>query len=195
MAKVTGPLMSMDARGALGKAIVFSNWKGVAVVRQFVIPSNPNTALQQAVRAAFSSAVEVFKTLSAEDKTAWGRRASGLAMSGYNALVKYCSAAIQAGLTWVTINNVNAGAPATANTITVEVTTDADKAVKLEYGTKTGVYTNTKEEVADPGAGLTRDIVMTGLAANTTYFVRATLKTPGATHAGTTGEYTFTTSA
>jgi len=195
MAKVTGPLMSMDARGALGKAIVFSNWKGVAVVRQFVIPSNPNTAAQQSVRAAFSSAVEVFKTLSAEDKTAWGRRASGLAMSGYNALVKYCSAAIQAGKTWVTINNVNEGAAATNSTITVEVTTDALKACKVEYGTKTGVYTATKEEVADPGDLDPRNIVLTGLAANTLYFFRVSLKTPGGTHEGATGEYTAMTAA
>jgi len=41
MAKVTGPLMSMDASGKLGDAIVFSKWKGINYVRQYVIPANP----------------------------------------------------------------------------------------------------------------------------------------------------------
>lgn len=52
MAKVTGPLMSMDARGAFGGTLVFSNWKGRAVVRELVTPANPRAALQIAVRNA-----------------------------------------------------------------------------------------------------------------------------------------------
>jgi len=46
MAKVTGPLMSMSASGKLGDSIVFSIWKGNAYVRQFVVPSNPQTGDQ-----------------------------------------------------------------------------------------------------------------------------------------------------
>lgn len=46
MAKVTGPLMSMDASGKLGDAIVFAKWKGQNYVRQFVIPANPQSASQ-----------------------------------------------------------------------------------------------------------------------------------------------------
>lgn len=38
--------MSMTASGKLGDAIVFSVWKGVAYVRQFVIPTNKMSALQ-----------------------------------------------------------------------------------------------------------------------------------------------------
>jgi hypothetical protein len=43
MAKVTGPLMSMGARGAIGGAIVFGAWKGINTVRELVIPANPQT--------------------------------------------------------------------------------------------------------------------------------------------------------
>jgi hypothetical protein len=50
MAKVTGPLMSMEASGKFGGAIVFSKWKGRAVVRQLVTPANPNSAGQEAAR-------------------------------------------------------------------------------------------------------------------------------------------------
>jgi len=50
MAKVTGPLMSMDASGKFGGAIVFSKWKGRNTVRQLVIPANPNSAGQETAR-------------------------------------------------------------------------------------------------------------------------------------------------
>lgn len=50
MAKVTGPLMSMDARGGFGGTLVFGNWKGRPTVRQLVRPSNPATISQVNVR-------------------------------------------------------------------------------------------------------------------------------------------------
>ena len=50
MAKVTGPLMSMDASGQFGGTIVFSKWKGRNTVRQLVPPSNPRTVGQEDAR-------------------------------------------------------------------------------------------------------------------------------------------------
>lgn len=50
MAKVTGPLMSMDASGKFADALVFSKWKGRPTVRQLVTPSNPMSADQVAAR-------------------------------------------------------------------------------------------------------------------------------------------------
>lgn len=46
MAKVTGPLMSMSASGKIADSIVFFGWKGTNVVRQWLKPSNPQTATQ-----------------------------------------------------------------------------------------------------------------------------------------------------
>jgi len=46
MAKVTGPLMSMSASGKIADSIVFAMRKGQAVVRQFIIPANPQTSSQ-----------------------------------------------------------------------------------------------------------------------------------------------------
>lgn len=46
MAKVTGPLMSMSASGKIANSIVFAAWKGVNYVRQYVIPSNPQSSGQ-----------------------------------------------------------------------------------------------------------------------------------------------------
>jgi len=46
MAKLKAPLMSLGASGALGKALVFFGWKGLDVVREYVIPANPKTTAQ-----------------------------------------------------------------------------------------------------------------------------------------------------
>jgi hypothetical protein len=50
MAKVTGPLMSMDASGGFGGTLVFGKWKGRPTVRQLVTPSNPKSANQTIAR-------------------------------------------------------------------------------------------------------------------------------------------------
>lgn len=46
MAKVTGPLQSFSASGKLADSIVFGAWKGINYVRQYVIPSNPQSSGQ-----------------------------------------------------------------------------------------------------------------------------------------------------
>lgn len=50
MAKVTGPLMSLDARGKVGNALVFIGWKGIKSVRQWLKPANPQSTGQGDVR-------------------------------------------------------------------------------------------------------------------------------------------------
>lgn len=52
MAKVKGPLFSMEASGAYGGALVFGQRKGSAVVRKLVTPSNPQTQDQEDARNA-----------------------------------------------------------------------------------------------------------------------------------------------
>lgn len=52
MAKVDGPLMSLEARGKLADALVFFPWKGRHAVRQWLKPTQPKTVLQGYVRAA-----------------------------------------------------------------------------------------------------------------------------------------------
>lgn len=50
MAKVTAPLMSMDASGKFGGALVFGKWKGRPTVRKLVTPANPQSANQTTSR-------------------------------------------------------------------------------------------------------------------------------------------------
>lgn len=46
MAKVTGPLFSVSASGKIADTLVFFGWKGVNVVRQWLVPANPQVAAQ-----------------------------------------------------------------------------------------------------------------------------------------------------
>lgn len=50
MARVTGPLMSLDASGTVGNTAVFSKWKGRNYVRVRVVPMNLRSADQQLTR-------------------------------------------------------------------------------------------------------------------------------------------------
>jgi len=59
MAKVQAPLMSMQASGALGKTLVFFPWKGLKVVRGYVVPANPNSSAQQTQRGFLGDAVDL----------------------------------------------------------------------------------------------------------------------------------------
>ena len=54
MARVTGPLMSMEASGTIGKTLTFANWVGRQYVRRWTRPSNPQTLDQMRQRNAFS---------------------------------------------------------------------------------------------------------------------------------------------
>lgn len=67
MAKVSGPLMSMDARGKFGNTLVFSGWKGRPTVRQLVLPTNPQSTNQVAARNRVRAlgAIQHFCNLSA----------------------------------------------------------------------------------------------------------------------------------
>lgn len=74
MAKVTAPLMSMDASGQIGKALVFQ--KG-GQVRQYVVPANPKTTAQMAVRNKLGDIQRALKKL--------GSKLRGELKSGFGA--------------------------------------------------------------------------------------------------------------
>jgi hypothetical protein len=61
MAKIPAGILGRVS-GKVGD-IVGASWKGIAYIRQYVIPANPNTAAQQVERTAFSDLVSLAKTL------------------------------------------------------------------------------------------------------------------------------------
>jgi hypothetical protein len=99
MAKVYGPLGGTMASGALGKAVVYGNWRGIAWARAYRVPQNPRTPAQQALRAVHALAVATWKGLAAKIKGSYNvmaevaRASTGVGgkaatkMSGYNLFV------------------------------------------------------------------------------------------------------------
>lgn len=71
MAKLTGPLLSFGAKGQLGKAMVTASWKGIPYARQYVVPANPRTTAQQAVRTTFALLREMYKLAPAALRAPW----------------------------------------------------------------------------------------------------------------------------
>lgn len=65
MAKLSGPLFSLSASGAIAKTLVYFGWKGLKVARQYVIPSNPKTAAQTTQRGYLTEAVAKVHTVEA----------------------------------------------------------------------------------------------------------------------------------
>lgn len=93
MATVQGPGLSIDASGKLADVIVFSKWKGINYIRQWVIPFNPKTIAQVAIRDKFTSYVALWQTgLDDPARLAWTARAKelGLQMSGFNFFIQQC---------------------------------------------------------------------------------------------------------
>ena len=92
MAKLRAPLLSFGASGKLANTLVYFSWKGLEVVRSYVVPANPNSAAQQTQRGIFAEAVSSWHTLGLDalDVAAWNRYAATRPdpQSGFNAFVK-----------------------------------------------------------------------------------------------------------
>jgi hypothetical protein len=88
MSKVTAPLLSFGASGQVAKTQIYSTWKGRPYVRRYAIPSNPNTAEQQATRTVFSWLNDAFKYFPGSAVAAWQAYANSLRITDRNAWIK-----------------------------------------------------------------------------------------------------------
>jgi hypothetical protein len=87
MARISGPFLSLGASGQVGSTVVASKWKGQPYLRQYVIPSNPQTAAQTATRSVFGWANEVWKRAGPEFQAPWDLFAQGQVKTGRNAFM------------------------------------------------------------------------------------------------------------
>lgn len=69
------------------KDTVFSKWKGINYIRSRVVPANPKSGAQIAVRDALAILVEAWQLNGASHKSAWDYFASGANYSGFNAWI------------------------------------------------------------------------------------------------------------
>lgn len=91
---VLAPLVSDISGKTCG--VVFSRWKGRNYVRKLVIPTNPKSDLQMAVRDSLARLVYLYRTLEAQIQDWQNECAADDRMSGYNLFMKMCRAREQA---------------------------------------------------------------------------------------------------
>ena len=89
MARVNGPLMSVDASGKIYNAMVFSIWKGRNYVRGYVVPTTSQLPQCIAARTAFGAAVADWQADYPGTKAAWNLAAQEVypPISGFNYFV------------------------------------------------------------------------------------------------------------
>lgn len=129
MASVKAPLLSLGASGKFAKTLVGTSWKGIDVLREYVIPANPRTAAQTTQRNLFAAMVSAWRNYltASSGRDAWDRWAlnSPLPQSGFNGFMSQAIkvaasdpdasfsdavAAIAGGLVEWTMKNVDDGA-------------------------------------------------------------------------------------
>ena len=96
MSRLTGPLLSLDARQTFAGTIVFSAWKGLNYARLRVDPYNPKSDYQTGIRETLTWGVLYFTKgayVAAAQKTWWNTYAEGTNMSGFNRFMKFFVAA------------------------------------------------------------------------------------------------------
>jgi hypothetical protein len=79
--------MSLGASGTIGKTLTASKWKGQPYFRQRVVPANPQTASQNAVRGAFQTASGIWKNAGPLLTAPWDLYAKGQVLTGRNAFI------------------------------------------------------------------------------------------------------------
>src|ERR1700682_1937861 len=88
MATTKAPLLSLAASGSIGKAIVFSIWKGRSYVRKSVKPANPKSGLQVGMRAMMSFISRAYAPLTAGQKANWKVLSKAKNITAANSMTK-----------------------------------------------------------------------------------------------------------
>lgn len=192
MSKTTAPLLSFDARGSIGKTIVYSAWKGVSYARRHVVPANPNTTAQQETRGTFAWLNNVWRYMPSEVQESWDAYAAGQPLTGRNGLIKLNLSALRSQTdlaNFIMAPSAKSGPVAAGLTLTPaagQVTVDLAEpnlpagwtivhmvaAAILQQDPQTGAAF---EMVADVDASAPYSLVLSGLAAGT-YIVGAWFK-------------------
>lgn len=100
MAKVTAPLLSFNAGGAIAKTQVYANWKGIPYARRYVVPANPQSSGQTMTRSVFTILTQMWKNFTADLAAPWLAFATGKQLTDRNALLKFNVASLRPGTDW-----------------------------------------------------------------------------------------------
>ena len=72
-----------EARKQIGKKIIYRIRYGKQEQYRYTVPTNPQTAPQQANRSKFANAVAAWQALSEAEKNTWRKKALGSTIPGY----------------------------------------------------------------------------------------------------------------
>jgi len=89
MPKLTGPLLSISARGTFANAITFTQTNGRPVARKHARPQLTRTDAQNAARVLHAYLTSRWQTLSDEQRTTWNTLAALDRQSGYNRFLSF----------------------------------------------------------------------------------------------------------
>ena len=84
MAKVKGPLMSVSANGAYGRAITFTGREGNQNARRWSQPSGTASPDQITQRDNYAAGVAAWNALTSGEKITWAENARPLNLTGFN---------------------------------------------------------------------------------------------------------------
>jgi hypothetical protein len=100
MAKVTAPLLSFRAGGAIAKTQIYASWKGIPYARRYVVPANPQSTEQTKTRSVFTILTKVWKNLTSDSVAPWLAYATGKPMTDRNAFLKFNIALMRGDTDW-----------------------------------------------------------------------------------------------
>ena len=88
MAKVSGPLMSFDASGSIGKLINYTSTTGGKTVRGWAKPTGTPNAVQVSRRNRYREGAAAWQVLTPEGQAAYNTTAAPQKLTGYNLFIR-----------------------------------------------------------------------------------------------------------
>lgn len=85
MARTTGPLFSISAKGTIANALTYQTSKGINTTRQRPVPANPKTFQQILARAGIKITNKIWRTLTSNQKAYWKPLGELTQITGFNA--------------------------------------------------------------------------------------------------------------
>lgn len=178
MSKLRAPLFSFRASGQIAKSLVYFGWKGLNLVRSYVVPANPKTTAQNTQRGYMTAAVAEIHRVQAVVPLPWVV-ADQTAYSLYGSTEATPRTWFNQAIARWLISRVNSehsqifGDSEFTDPATTEITlelinyTNPAEAGYMHYGTS---KTNMPGKVACDGVANVHTAVMTGFTKGVKYF-------------------------